>query len=171
MPSKPSRRQEPRRWLRRPPRHLWQDTAWMGERWRHNEREAPISIYKCISARGGAITRKAALPELSRTGRPAGALCGRPRLHAYRVMPVTEYPFDGSWATSRFRCSLPTSRFGSPDDFRGFVDACHRAGIGLLLDWVPGHFPPTRMVSGVSMAPRCTSMPTRARVCTATGTR
>jgi 1,4-alpha-glucan branching enzyme len=57
------------------------------------------------------------------------------------VLPVTEYPFDGSWGYQPISLFAPTSRFGTPDDFRMFVDACHRAGLGLLLDWVPGHFP------------------------------
>ena len=56
-------------------------------------------------------------------------------------LPVNEHPFDGSWGYQPTGLYAPTSRFGPPQDFAGLVDACHREGIGVLLDWVPGHFP------------------------------
>jgi 1,4-alpha-glucan branching enzyme len=125
-----------------PPRHVWQDGQWMAARWRHNDREAPVSIYEVhlgswrrnLADNGRYLSYR----ELGEQLVPYAAEMGFTHIE---VMPVTEYPFDGSWGYQPISLFAPTSRYGTPDDFRSFVDACHHAGLGLLLDWVPGHFP------------------------------
>ena len=125
-----------------PPRHAWQDAGWMAERWRRNDREAPISIYEVHLgswrrnlAEGG---RYLTYRELAEQLVPYVADMGFTHIE---VLPVTEFPFDGSWGYQPIALFAPTSRYGAPDDFRAFVDVCHAAGLGLWLDWVPGHFP------------------------------
>src|SRR5439155_5813254 len=125
-----------------PSRHAWRDGAWLAARGEHNDREAPISIYEVhlgswrrnLAERGRYLSYR----ELAEQLVPYVADLGFTHIEA---MPVTEYPFDGSWGYQPISLFAPTARYGTPDDFRAFVDACHSAGLGLLLDWVPGHFP------------------------------
>jgi 1,4-alpha-glucan branching enzyme len=125
-----------------PSSHVWQDSEWMAERWRRNDREAPLSIYEVhlgswrrnLAERGRYLSYRELADQLV----PYVADLGFTHIE---VLPVTEYPFDGSWGYQPISLFAPTTRYGSPDDFRVFVDACHQAGLALWLDWVPGHFP------------------------------
>ncbi len=122
-------------------RHVWRDENWMADRAARNAVDAPVSIYE------------AHLGSWRRRHEDGGKLNYRELADALvsyvtdlgfthlELLPVSEHPFDGSWGYQPVGLFAPTSRFGSPDDFRYFVDACHGAGLGLLLDWVPAHFP------------------------------
>jgi len=125
-----------------PSRHVWHDGEWMAERWRRNDREAPIAIYEVhlgswrrnLAEHGRYLTYRELAAQLVPYVRDMG-------FTHIEAMPLAEYPFDGSWGYQPISLFAPTSRYGTPDDFRAFVNACHDAGLGLLLDWVPGHFP------------------------------
>ncbi|HEV2547778.1 MAG TPA: 1,4-alpha-glucan branching protein GlgB [Stellaceae bacterium] len=125
-----------------PSAHRWEDRDWIENRWQRNDRHAPISIYEVHL---GSWRRQPEEGERYLTYRElADELVPYARDMGFthlELMPVSEYPFDGSWGYQPVGLFAPTSRFGAPGDFRAFVDACHRAGLGLLLDWVPGHFP------------------------------
>ena len=125
-----------------PSSYAWQDAAWMASRAERNDREAPISIYEVhlgswrrnLAENGRYLSYRELAAELV----PYVADLGFTHIEA---MPLTEYPFDGSWGYQPVSLFAPTARYGTPDDFRAFVDACHRAGLAVWLDWVPGHFP------------------------------
>ncbi|MFF7408902.1 1,4-alpha-glucan branching protein GlgB [Streptomyces lydicus] len=116
-------------------RHRWTDAEWMAGRSTRLPHEAPMSIYEVHlgSWRPGLSYRQLAeiLPAYVKD-------LGFTHIE---LMPVAEHPFGGSWGYQVTSYYAPTGRLGSPDDFRHLIDACHRAGIGVLLDWVPAHFP------------------------------
>jgi 1,4-alpha-glucan branching enzyme len=137
--------------------YTWQDEQWMNERAiSSNPYNSPVSIYEVhlgswkrnVKDYSEGIDENNAdtshspsyltYRELAEQLVPYVVEMGFTHL---QLMPVSEYPFDGSWGYQPIGLFAPTARFGSSDDFKYFVDCCHKAGIGLLLDWVPGHFP------------------------------
>jgi len=122
--------------------YTWGDAAWMGARAESDPYHEPLSIYEVHL---GSWARKPEEGDRWLTYREfANSLldhvCEMGFTHI-ELMPVSEFPFDGSWGYQVTGYFAPTSRFGNPDDFRYFVDCCHQRGVGVLLDWVPGHFP------------------------------
>ena len=110
------------------------------ERARANQFDQPISIYEVHlgSWRKQDGWRWLSYRELADTLVPYARDLGFTHLE---LLPVSEHPFDGSWGYQPIGLFAPTSRFGSPEDFQYFVDAAHAAGLGVILDWVPAHFP------------------------------
>lgn len=115
--------------------HQWQDADWMAHRGDRPVHEAPFSVYEVhlASWRPGLTYRQLA-DQLPAYVKDLG-------FTHVELMPVSEHPFGGSWGYQVTGFYAPTSRMGTPDDFRFLVDALHRAGIGVLMDWVPAHFP------------------------------
>jgi 1,4-alpha-glucan branching enzyme len=121
--------------------HEWADAEWIARRpglgaWLHK----PMSIYEVHlgSWRRHPDGSHLSYRELADTLIPYLTEMGFTHVE---LLPVMEHPFSGSWGYQVIGFFAPTSRFGTPEDFKYFVDACHHAGIGVILDWVPGHFP------------------------------
>ena len=121
-------------------RHHWQDGAWMESRAPKQSRDAPIAIYEVHlpSWRRMADGRSLSYAELAEQLVSYAKDMGFSHIE---FMPISEYPFDGSWGYQPVGLYAPTIRMGDNDAFRALVDACHNAGLGVLIDWVPAHFP------------------------------
>ena len=120
----------------------WKDDEWLAQRSGRPWLEEAISIYEVhlSSWRRDPSDPKRFLSygELADTLIPYVKDLGYTHIE---LLPISEHPFDGSWGYQTIGYYSPTSRFGNPDDFKAFVDKCHAAGIGVVLDWVPAHFP------------------------------
>ena len=120
--------------------HAWDDAEWMANRGGNNALGAPISIYEVhlgswMRADGNRwLTYEELAPKLAEYVHEMG-------FTHVEFMPVAEHPFDGSWGYQITGYFAPTSRFGSPADFMALVDLLHQRGIGVIVDWVPAHFP------------------------------
>ncbi|MEM1410710.1 MAG: 1,4-alpha-glucan branching protein GlgB [Pseudomonadota bacterium] len=121
-------------------RHRWRDGEWMQQRSAVPALDAPMSVYEVHlgswrrGAHGELLSYRALAKQLVRYVTDMG-------FTHVELLPVTEHPFDGSWGYQPIGLFSPTQRFGSPDDFRYLVDRLHQAGIGVIADWVPAHFP------------------------------
>jgi 1,4-alpha-glucan branching enzyme len=120
--------------------YSWQDDHWISHRTVEPNLDKPVSIYEVHLGSwrrkddGSYLTYRDLANEL------VGYVAQLGFTHI-ELMPVSEHPFDGSWGYQPVGLFAPTQRFGSPDDFRYFIDCCHVNGIGVIMDWVPAHFP------------------------------
>jgi 1,4-alpha-glucan branching enzyme len=122
--------------------HRWEDAAWLERRSRSDPLRQPMSIYEVHlgSWRRNPLEDNRPLSYRELAAELGDYVADLGFTHV-ELLPVMEHPFAGSWGYQVTGYYAPTSRFGSPDDFRVFVDALHRRGIGVILDWVPAHFP------------------------------
>ena len=118
----------------------WSDGAWMTSRRAAHRTDAPVSVYEVHlgswkrTTDGRALSYREAAEELVTYAADMG-------FTHLELLPVSEFPFDGSWGYQPVGLYAPTIRFGPPHEFRDLVNAAHKAGLGVILDWVPGHFP------------------------------
>ena len=122
------------------PSHEWQDGKWMAEREVVDHYRAPMSIYEVHlgSWRRSPDGKTLSYRDL---GAQLADYCREMGFTHVELLPTAEHPFAGSWGYQISNYFAPTSRFGSPDDFRCLIDALHQEGVGVMVDWVPAHFP------------------------------
>jgi len=120
--------------------YSWSDEAWMAKKKEVSPYDKPLNIYEVHlgswkrNADGSLLTYKELAYDL------VDYVVDMGYTHI-EIMPIMEYPFDGSWGYQVVGYYAVTSRYGTPEDFMFFVDHCHQNGIGVIMDWVPGHFP------------------------------
>jgi 1,4-alpha-glucan branching enzyme len=118
----------------------WQDAAWMASRAEVPFVDQPISVYEVHLGSWKRAPGNRMLSYLEMAEQLVDYVADMGFTHI-EMLPVSEYPFDGSWGYQPVGLFAPTVRHGTPQEFRALVDAAHGKGIGILLDWVPGHFP------------------------------
>ncbi len=120
--------------------HQWQDSAWMTQRSQQDWLHSPFSIYEVHLGSWQRDSDDNFLDYRTLAHRLVEYVTELGFTHI-ELLPITEFPYDASWGYQTTGYFAPTSRFGTPDDFRYFVDYCHAHNIGIILDWVPAHFP------------------------------
>ena len=120
--------------------YVWSDSAWIESQKNKNIYESPVNIYEVHAGSWKRFSDGNTYDYVTLANELSKYLKKMNYTHV-ELMPVTEYPFEGSWGYQVSGYFAPTSRYGSPDDFKKFVDIMHRSGIGVILDWVPAHFP------------------------------
>ncbi len=118
----------------------WVDGAWMKTRAAHHTVEAPISVYEVHLGSWRRAPGDRMLSYLELADELVGYAADMGFTHI-ELLPISEFPFDGSWGYQPVGMFAPTVRHGTPEELRAFINAAHNRGIGVLLDWVPGHFP------------------------------
>lgn len=119
--------------------HAWNDGEWMATRGARNALDAPMSIYEVHL--GSWRRQDGEFLDYRELAHQLGDYARQMGFTHVELMPVTEHPFYGSWGYQTTGYFAPTCRYGTPQDFMYFVDHLHQCGIGVLLDWVPSHFP------------------------------
>ncbi|HDK42939.1 MAG TPA: 1,4-alpha-glucan branching protein GlgB, partial [Desulfobacteraceae bacterium] len=125
-------------------RYSWGDGDWMAERAARQSLDSPISIYEVHLGSWRKIADERWRMRYLTYREFAAALIAYVLEMGYthiELMPIAEYPLDASWGYQVLGFFAPTSRFGTPEDFMYFIDQCHQQGLGVILDWVPAHFP------------------------------
>ncbi|MEP6952201.1 MAG: 1,4-alpha-glucan branching protein GlgB [Ginsengibacter sp.] len=123
--------------------HTWRDDGWMQKRFKNNNLNAPWSVYEVhlASWMRPYPYNEDSLNSYRETARLLVPYVKKMGFTHVEFMPVMEYPFDGSWGYQGAGYFAPTSRFGIPEDFMEMIEAFHHEDIGVILDWVPSHFP------------------------------
>ena len=119
----------------------WRDDGWMQQRGARQRLDAPMSIYEVHLGSWRATRRRVACSRTASSRRSSPTTCSETGFTHVELLPIMEHPFYGSWGYQTTGYFAPTSRYGTPKDFMAFVDELHDAGIGVILDWVPSHFP------------------------------
>jgi len=119
----------------------WDDESWMQDRQLRQRRDAPMSIYEVHLGSWRRPWHDARYPSYTELAQQLVDYVVDMGFTHVELMPISEFPFDGSWGYQPVGLYAPTSRFGDPDAFRALIDTAHRRGIGVIVDWVPAHFP------------------------------